>query len=209
MATLKINGDKLLFCNFFKSKIENDRDRVDALECELSEEYSTYSLNSIKGQQNRCEYSAKNGLLNIQLGNTYTELYYVNNIIYGVCGSVSEIFTEADSVGIEEACQIYTDNLLRGGNDCSDEPWYSDWKKGIELTVTFAKEHYKKLTYCGSISNEMWRIMSAEPYTIEQHNLTFDHYHDGFVEVPVTPGDWEITNLYDESSPIYFTLQKI
>ena len=209
-TTISIKGNKLNFCNFFLSKDESVKGLVESLECELDEEYSLYSLNRLEGQQNRMNYSANNGLVNIQLGNTSTYIFTdLEGTIYGVDHSTKEIINEANTIGIDKAIIEFTEEVGYNNDKYNAEDWHNSWKKGIDDTIRFCKDNFNKLTYHGSICNEMWRIMAAEPETIEKYNLIFDHFHDAFVEVPIIPGIWEITSLYDGNSPIHFTIKQI
>lgn len=208
-ATISINENILCFCNFFKSKDETIKGLVESLECELDEEYSLYSLNRLEGQQNRMNYSANNGLVNVQLRNTSTYIFTdLEGTIYGVDYSTKEIINEAGTIGIDKAVMKFKEDIEYDSDNYCDESWYNSWKKGIDDTIKFTEQHFNKLVYHGSICNEMWRIMAAEPETIEKHNLTFDHYHDEFVEVPIKPGIWEITSLYNGDNPIYFIIKQ-
>ena len=102
-TTISINGNKLNFCNFFLSKDKNINGLVETLECELNEEYTKYSLNSIEGQQNRMKYSANNGIVNIQLGNTGTYIFTdLEGTIYGVDHSTKTIIDDANTIGIDK-----------------------------------------------------------------------------------------------------------
>ena len=208
-TTISINGNILCFCNFFKSKDETNKGLVEELECNISEEYSTYDLNRLQGQLNRMAYSANNGLVNIQLGNTSTYIFTdLEGTIYGVDHSTKEIINEANTIGIDKAIIKFKKDIEYDSNENNAEDWYDSWKKGIDDTIEFAERYFDKLLYHGDICNEMWRIMAAEPETIVKHNLTFDHYHDKFVEVPIFPGIWEITSSYDGDNPIYFTIKQ-
>jgi hypothetical protein len=208
-TTISINGNKLNFCNFFLSKDKNIKGLVETLECELNEEYTKYSLNSIEGQQNRMKYSANNCIVNIQLGNTGTYIFTdLEGTIYGVDHSTKTIIDDANTIGIDKTVIKFKKDIEYGSDEYITEDWYNDWKKGIDDTIGFCEKNYDKLTYHGDISNEMWRIMAAEPETIEKHDLTFDHYHNAFVEVPVKPGIWEITSLYNGDNPVYFTIKQ-
>lgn len=207
-TTISINGNILCFCNFFKSKDETIKGLVEELECNISEEYSTYDLNRLQGQLNRMVYSANNGLVNIQLGNTSTYIFTdLEGTIYGVDHSTKEIINEANTIGIDKAVIKFKKDIEYDSDENNAEDWYDSWKKGIDDTIKFVEQYFDKLLYHGDICNEMWRIMAAEPETIEKHNLTFDHYHDEFVEVPIIPGIWEITSSYDGDNPVYFTIK--
>lgn len=207
-ANITIKGTQLNFCNFFLSKDETNKGLVESLECNIDEEYTTYSLNSLKGQQSRMTYSANNGLVNIQLGNTSTYIFTdLEGTIYGVDSSTKTIINEASNIGIDKAIMKFKEDIEYDCEEYNAESWYNSWKKGIDDTISFCKKIYNKLTYHGYICNEMWRIMAAEPETIEKHDLTFDHFHDAFVEVPVKPGIWEITSSYDGDNPIYFIIK--
>lgn len=208
-TTISINGNILCFCNFFKSKDETNKGLVEELECDISEEYTTYSLNRLEGQQNRMIYSANNGLVNIQLGNTITYIFTdLEGTIYGVDSSTKSIIDEASTIGLDKAIIEFKEDVGYNDTEYNNESWYNSWKKGIDDTIKFSEQYFNKLVYHGSICNEMWRIMATEPETIEKHNLTFDHYHDEFVEVPIFPGIWEITSSYDRDNPIYFTIKQ-
>ncbi len=208
-TTISIKGNELNFCNFFLSKDESVKGLVESLECELDEEYSLYSLNRLEGQQNRMNYSANNGLVNVQLGNTSTYIFTdLEGTIYGVDHSTKEIINEANTIGIDKAVIKFKKDIAYNSEEYNTESWYNSWKKGIDDTIEFAEQYFEKLLYHGSICNEMWRIMAAEPETIEKFNLTFDHYHDEFVEVPIKPGIWEITSLYNGDNPIYFIIKQ-
>ena len=209
-ATISINGNILCFCNFFKNKDEIIKGLVEELECNLDEEYTTYSLNRLEGQQNRMNYSANNGIVNIQLGNTSTYIFTdLEGTIYGVDSSTKTIINEASTIGIDKAIIEFKEFNEYDGEEYLAESWYNSWKKGIDDTIKFSERHFNKLVYHGSVCNEMWRIMAAEPETIEKCNLTFDHYHDEFVEVPIKQGVWEITSSYDGDNPVYFTIKQI
>ena len=208
-TTISIKGNKLNFCNFFLSKDESVKGLVESLECELDEEYSLYSLNRLEGRQNRMNYSANNGLVNVQLGNTSTYIFTdLEGTIYGVDHTTKGIINEANTIGIDKAIVEFKKDIEYNSEEYNDESWYNSWKKGIDDTISFCKDNYNKLTYHGDICNEMWRIMAAEPETIEKHDLTFDHFHDAFVAVPIKPGIWEITSLYNGDSPVYFTIKQ-
>lgn len=208
-TTININENILYFCNFFKSKDETNKGLVEELECDISEEYTTYDLNRTQGCQNRMIYSANNGLVNIQLGNTSTYIFTdLEGTIYGVDSSTKSIIDEASTIGLDKAIIEFKEDVGYNDTEYNDESWYNSWKKGIDDTIKFSEQYFNKLVYHGSICNEMWRIMAAEPETIEKHNLTFDHYHDEFVEVPIFPGIWEITSSYDRDNPIYFTIKQ-
>lgn len=205
-STIKINGNLLKFCNFFKDK-DGDRNKVDMLECELDLEYSKYSLNSFEGIQNRMNYAASNGIIYAQLGNTTTYLYVNKNAstIYGLDSSINEIFEESKNVGLEQACEDFLDSVGYYDSEYTDREWYPSWKKGIEEFIEFAKTHHNKLNYYGCICNEMWRIMAAEPETIIKNNLINDFYND-FVDVPAKPGIWELETDYSDNNPVYFKM---
>jgi hypothetical protein len=208
-ANITIKGTQLNFCNFFLSKDASVEGLVESLECDTAEAYTTYSLNSLKGQQNRMTYSANNGLVNIQLGNTSTYIFTdLEGTIYGVDHSTSQIIKESNLISIEKAIMKFKEDVKYDSEEYNAESWYNSWKKGIDDTISFCKKYYNKLTYHGYICNEMWRIMAAEPETIEKYNLIFDHYHDEFVEVPIKPGIWEITSSYDGDNPIYFIIKQ-
>ena len=74
-TTITIKGNIFKFCNFF-ADVNGDRDRPFSYECEKDKKYTEYSLNTFEGQQKRMEYSAKNRLLNIQLVETSTALFF-------------------------------------------------------------------------------------------------------------------------------------
>lgn len=208
-TTISIKGNKLNFCNFFLSKDETIKGLVEELECDISEEYTTYDLNRTQGWQNRMTYSANNGLVNIQLGNTSTYIFTdLEGTIYGVDYSTKTVIDEASTNGLDKAIIEFKEDVGYNNDECIAEDWYDSWKKGVDDTIKFSEQYFNKLTYHGSICNEMWRIMAAEPETIEKHNLTFDHYHDEFVEVPIIPGIWEITSSYDGDNPVYFTIKQ-
>ena len=204
-TTITIKGNIFKFCNFF-ADVNGDRDRPFSYECEEDKEYTEYSLNTFEGQQKRMEYSAKNRLLNIQLGNTSTVLFGNNEEIFGLHPSIFDIFENADEVGIDKSCEFFKDEIDYDNDEFIDEKWFKPWKEGIDETIIFAKEYYGKLTHYGEVSNEMWRIMGAEPEVIAEYNLKNDRFND-FVDVPIQPGTWEIISTYDGNNPIYFTMK--
>lgn len=201
---LDIKDDKFVFVNFFASNIDDskeERKRVESLECELDREYDKYDLNSMSGRISRTHFAAQKNILYVQLGNTTTNIYKIDDDIIGVDYQLDELLSNHKDGNIEENIKIFKENM-----DIDDDTEMDDeYKEIIDLYRSFAN---KKIQYFGNICNEMWRIMGAEPRTIEKHSLKEDHYNSP-VEVDIIPGKYELKCDNNRESSLYFHLLKI
>jgi len=215
----KINGKELVFVNFFKSANETEenyfqeRDRTDALESDVDDGSNKYYINTIEGIKNRMIFAAEKGILYAQLGNTTTYIFSIDGVIYGLNSSLKgmlEVYKKT-SIDVNTIVETYKKEVeydcLDTGKE-SNKQWYKDRKKEIEQTIdSFIEFKNRDIKYLGNISNEMWRIMAAEPDTMKKYELVGDHYND-LVKIEIEPGDYTFTSDYFENKSIYFVLKK-